>query len=947
MAIADDFRIYPFSKVIRHDSGTTVYSVTAFYSFLMDFFDEPTYQSYEAPMKFNTPTSFSMINGWFLDDGDFSTILQFLTGASIDSIDYTTVDDPVYMMDVDAESTAFVNADKDEEILDDATGVGPLLAFKANYPTATTARFWVRDTRVSPATIASSSNITMTAPGAADYNANTLGPSVNGDEVYSNVFTLASFPGSPDPQVYIYQDHPVSGNTRVRFVEWSGLSNWNRDPNGIDILIPIQLGGTEIDGGNISTFVRQTGDSYTFVESDLTGGARTPLATETLSDAVNVTEGETFLLYDSGSVGGFSVGDVIANQSTAANATPPTWYAEVVAVQEFTINTTGVLALRAYKGTIADNDAIFVGTVDEGTAQGVPGGTFFTWDAGTDPIGTDTSTGNGRPFTGSVSGATRLLRGFELFSGSAGAAVLNAAPDSLFATEDGHNLNTPALHDALYIDPVDNDIWSASSGGGGTMSVTADALYAAPFLNNTLVSDFTDVTIAHVNGTVVVDTLSGTWEVGERVTWTGGGPAIYVAGSTTSITLANIENETALNTDPLTLTGQASGATYATNGTGGLTDANTSTFAFTQQSANTFSVVVEGGFIYNAARSLNDIYKYWQYYVRDGQALGDRTIWSSDNTAILPLAADEYIKAKSSYTATKPAPFGTLAGTLLFGAQGVWVQGTASVDDLRLTDDGGTARQGTPSVLVQITNTRVDDVVSCFLEDGSTGLPDKTQFTSNGITAVSASTFQVSITIPVDTPSTGTVFIVDDSFGQADKEHRYKYSSFSADTFTLKAEVTGTADGATTGTTLFDTGIFTAAAVARGDIIRNTTDPSIGYILTRVGNNEVTTTQMRDSAGVVVPWAVSDSFEVNSIVNATTSSDTAFVPYLDEIEDVGTEGSPGTVSDTLLFLSNRAVVIRVRNNLAATEIVPFITTSDILSGGMTVSVIRTEDTVTT
>ncbi len=948
MAITDDFRIYPFSKVIRHDSGTDVFSVTDFYSFLMDAFDEPALLAYEAPMKFNTPTSFSMINGWFLDNGDFSEILQFLTGASIDSIDYTTVDDPVYMMDIDAEDTAFVNADKDEIIQDDDVEVGPLLAFQSNYPTSLTARFWVRDTRGAPADIASASKIDMTAPGAGQYDSNTLGPSVNGEEVYSNVFTLASFPGTPDPQVYIYQDHPVSGNTRVRFVEWSGLSNWNRDPNGIDVLIPIQLGGTEIDGGNITTFVRQTGDSYTFVESDLTGGARTPLATETLSDAVNVTEGEYYLLYDSGSVGGFSIGDVIQNQSTAPNATPPTWYAEVVAIQEFTINTTGCLVIRSLRGTIADDDAIFVGTTDEGTAQGVPGGTFFTWDAGTDPIGTDTSTGNGRPFTGSVSGATRLLRGFELFAGSAGAAVLDAAPDSLFATEDGHNFNTAALHDALYIEPVDNDVWAASSGGGGTMDVTADDLYAAPFLNGVLVSDFTDVTIAHVNGTVVVDGLSGTWEVGERVTWSGGGPAIYLSGTASEITLGNVEDEGGLNIDPTTLTGQASGAVYEISGTSGMTDVNIETFNFNQQSGNSYAVVVDGGVIYNAARSLNDIYKYWQYYVRDGQALGDRTVWTSDNTQILPLAADEYIKADGGYTATKPAPYGTLAGTLLFAAQGVWIQGTASVDDLRLTDDSGNAQQGTPSVLVQINNTRVSDVISCFLEDGSTGLPLKTQFTSQGVTAVSASSFQIDATIPVDTPATGALFIVDDDFTQADQEHRYVYQSFATDTFVLKAEVTGTATGGDSDTVLIDSGNpFGASTTSRGDIIRNATDAAIGYIETFDGIGQVTTTQMRASNGNVIPWQSGDTFEVNSIVNATTSSDTAFVPYLDAIEDNGSEGTPGTVSDTLLFLSNRAVVIRVRNNLADPKIVPFVTTSDILSGGMTVSVIRTEDTVTT
>lgn len=947
MAIQDDFRIYPFSKVIRHDSGTTVYSVTAFYSWLMDFFDEPPFQSYETPIKFNTPTSFSMLNGWFLDNGDGSDILQYLTGASIDSIDYTTVADPVYMMDVDAETTAFVAGDLDEEILDDAGAVGPLLSFKANYPSATTARFWVRDTN-SNGTILSASSITMTAPGLASYTGNTLGPSVNGEEVYSNIFTLASFPGTPDPQVYVYQNHPVSGNGRIRVAEWSGLTNFDR--GSIDVLIPIQLGGTEIDSGNITTFVRQTGDTFTFVESDLTGGARTPLATETLSDAVNVDEAEHFLLYDASDTGSFTVGDVIMNQSDAATSTPPTWYAEVVAVQEFTDTTTGVIAVRGLRGSIADNDGIYVSTVQEATANGTPGGSFFTWDAAT----TDFVAGDvGKPFTGGTSGATRILRGFEIFTATTdGAAVLDTGTDAeRFTTVDGHNLNTPALHDALYIEHVENDSWAAASGGSGTgAAIVADALYSAPFLNSTIISDFTDVTIAHINGTVVVDTVSGLFEIGERVTWSGGGPAICLNALNTgdvSLVLGNVEDETNLNTDPLTITGQASGQTCETNGTGGLTDANTSTYAFTQQSAATYAVVVEGGAVYNAGRALQDIYKYWQYYVRDGQVTGTRDIYTSDGSSITAVAADEYIKAKSAYTATKPAPYGTLAGTLLFGAQGVWVQGTAAVDDLRLTDDAGAAQQGTPSVTVQVTNTRVSDVVTCYLEDGSTGLPDKAQFSMPGGEIVSDSTIVVTGAIPVDTPAVGTINVVDTSFAEADNEHRYRYASWTGSTFTLKTEVTGTADGATADQTLQDTGVFTAGAVARGDIIRNTLDASIGYIVSRDSDNQVTTTQMRDSSGTVVPWAVSDTFEVNSVVNAIAAADTAYVPYLDEIEDTGTDGSPGTVSDTLLFVSARSVVIRVRNNLAATEIVPFVTPSDITSGGMTVAVIRTEDTVTT
>ncbi len=948
MAIADDFTVFPFSKTIRHvTAATTTYTVTAFYSYLMDLFDEPAFQSYEAPMKFNTPTSFSMLNGWFMDNGDFSDILNYLFGASIDTIDYTTVSDPVFMMDVDAETVAFVDADKDEDIEDDASAVGPLLAFKANYPTATTARFWVRDVNSNGA-IASASDITMGGTGSADYNANTLGPSLNGDEVYSNIFTLASFPGAPDPQLYVYQAHPVTGNGRIRIAEWSGLSNWNRDPNGFDVIVPIQLGGVEIDGGNIKTFARQTADSYTFVESDLTGGARTPLATETISDGVNVAEGEHFLLIDASATtvsADFAVGDVIQNQSTAANNTPPTWYAEVVAVQEFTLTSTGVLAIRGLRGSITDGDAVFVGTVSSAVANGTPGGTFFTWDASsTDPADNIVDANTVLVFTGS--GARRIIRGVEQFAAANQGACVCDTGGAPFTTVDATDFGVAATHDTLFPPLLNDDSAADDAGGAGAaVAVIVDQLYSTPFQHETLISDFTDVTIVHLNGTVTVVVTAGTFEIGERLEYNAGAQSCIFAGWDTEFTIMQLADVDSANEPDASdvFTGSASAATA--NVDSGLTDDNLLNYEFTQQATGaTYSVLVEGGAIYNAARSLSDIYKYWQFYIRDGQGASERNIFTSDGSSILLVAAEEYIKAVAGYTATKPAPYGTLAGTLLFGAQGVWVQGTASVDDLRLTDNAGTAQQGTPSVLVQVTNTRVSDVINVFLEDGSTGLPDKAQFGINAVEPLGETAILMDSAIPIDTPATGTLYIVDTSFGQFDKEHMYRYISFSGSTFTLPTGVTGTAEGTSTDTQLDDSGVF--GSTQRGDIIRNTSNAAIGYVVSVTGANQVITTQMRDSAGAVVPWGT-DNFELHTIANATASDDTAFAPYLEAIEDVGTDGSPGTVSDTLLFLGARAVVIRVRNNLAATKIVPFVTTSDITSGGMTVSVIRTEDTVTT
>jgi hypothetical protein len=247
MAIKDDFAVYPYSKGIRHVSGTTVYSVVAFYSMLQDLFDEPGFMSYQEAIKFNTPTSFTMLNGWFLDDGDGSNILQYLTGGSIDTSGYSTISDPVRMLDLTG-TTDWIAGDKDKTITDDAASVGPLLSYKNDYPVANSARIWVRDTATHGAIAGASTVATATGTGGGTAS----GASVSGDEIYTNLYTIASFPTDVSPQVYLYQKHPVTG-LYVRVAEWSAFSNWDR--GSIDVLIPVKLGGTLVDSGLATAFV--------------------------------------------------------------------------------------------------------------------------------------------------------------------------------------------------------------------------------------------------------------------------------------------------------------------------------------------------------------------------------------------------------------------------------------------------------------------------------------------------------------------------------------------------------------------------------------------------------------------------------------------------------------------------------------------------------------------
>jgi hypothetical protein len=380
-----------------------------------------------------------------------------------------------------------------------------------------------------------------------------------------------------------------------------------------------------------------------------------------------------------------------------------------------------------------------------------------------------------------------------------------------------------------------------------------------------------------------------------------------------------------------------------------MTDGNTEDFAFALQSAYNYSVFVEGGSIYEAGRSLVQIYSYLQYASRDGAgstALEPDVFWTSDGSSITQVAREEYVKAVSAYSATKTAPFGTQAGSLFFGAQGVWLQGMATAEQAnrRLTDHGGTLRTPYTSVTVTVSNTRADDTVNVAPQDGSTSEPDLDQFASHGSNnAQGDSTFElVSGSFPNDTPESGAFFAIDVS---ANERHRYRYDSYSGGTLTLPTKRTGTADGATTGQTLIDSGAtFVTHGIQRGDIIRNTTDSGWGYVISVDSETQLTTTHLTTSGR---DWASGDGYELNALVVTYTGSDTLYVPYVDTIEDTGSDVSPGSVAVTLpAYVSDRGAVITVRNvTNSSYEIKEFQTTQNITSAGLSVAVIRNPDTV--
>jgi len=948
MAIETDFKVYPDSKVIRYvGNNDNVYTCAAFYSYLQNLFDEPGFMSYQKPIKYNTPTSYTMLNGWFLDNGDadgslvdYGNILEHLYEGSINTSGYSTIDDPILMMDIDRTTGAdFTDGDKDKIVrnTDDAENIGPLLTFKAGYPSANLARIWVRNTLSATTPGAGDGIEVTTGGGTGNYTDNTLGPAISGDEVYANIYNIASWAGTPNSQVYIKQKHPVNTTTDIRVAEWSNADNWDRGATtteAIDILLPVKLGGAAIDSGYLTLYGRQTGDTFTHTLSQVSTSdpSRTPIAMETSADEVNITKGEHYLLVDGATDFDvdFSVGDVIQNVGTDSTA-PPSWYAEVVAVTEFSTATKGVLTLRGLRGSITDDDDIYVGTAVEGVANGTPGGTYTEMSA------EGTALTVGLTCTGGNSTAKRVLKGRD-------STVTELA--HVFAVDEAI---VGANKDVYYKDFTTGE--TITDSGSGTVTHQAST-------STSIISDYTDVTIAHVNGSVTVSNVSGLFEVGEVVSYTNpSASAICLTAINTGDTTLYLGNvDSALEPSASSVfTGQSSTQTADCDST--MTDDDEVVFNFPLQSEGpepdgAYSVVIEGGTVYNAGRTLEDIYAYIQYKCRDGET---DVFYTSDGSSITEIQGQFYITANDTYAVSKTAPFGTLAGGVFFGAQAVWIQGMDSSDNnsITLTDQNSGIQEPYTSINVTVSNTRVGDRVVVYLEDGTTGLPDKDQFSSHATdNAQGDNDFVGSASHPNDTPTVdaggGWVYVV---ATDENEEHKYRYDSLSTtnstnDTLVFPTVSTGTATGGTSGQALEDTSADFGVTedVVVGDFIYRDGDKAWAYVISVDGVNDLTTTVLSDGTD----WAPSDVYFIHQLVQAYDGSDTYYIPYLEGIENAGTDGAPGNIQNSLTYVSDRAVGIRIRNVQDSTyKIIPFNTTNDITNTGMSQSVIRTTDEVYT
>jgi len=296
----------------------------------------------------------------------------------------------------------------------------------------------------------------------------------------------------------------------------------------------------------------------------------------------------------------------------------------------------------------------------------------------------------------------------------------------------------------------------------------------------------------------------------------------------------------------------------------------------------------------------------------------------------------------SAISPVKACPFGLFAGGVWFAALGIVPSNylASEADKFQLVDDQGTVREVPPKVTVAISNTRIKDRIAIFRLLAAGGDLEKNYYAFDTITSIGGTSFSVDPVIRTTEPGKttgGILFVVDTS---AQVEHRYRYSSWTGDDFTLFNKAGDTAESGTDADTIVATGGFTNCLV--GDIIYNSTRTAVTYISVKTSDDQV------EVYPPITGQTNGDAFRVGACVAAyEVTNDKIYVPMIHVHEIAGTDGSPGSESVSVVYSADVPVRIRVRHaNDTQYNIKPFETDGTIASGGLAVSTIRTPETIT-
>lgn len=286
MPIGSDFTLDYTYKIIAHSSGTTVYQMYEMYAWLMDQVDESGTIDDPVPMTAQTPTAFTLTNGWFIDENS----LHYLTGGSLRTSGWdggiSATGIRILTFNVSGYTSA-IGTDIGKVVTDGATDTGRLLAYDN-----TQRKWWVRQDAADDNFPSGSLTIT-TGTGAGTLS----GAGATGENVWTNIFTLGTL--VDNTQLYVVRDD-------VHLTTWWGMGH-------IDVLILVQEAGTLIDDGYLTIYARQYTTLYDHYLADFSGGSRTPVPLASFTDTNNPSGDRQMILSVTNDA--FVEGDLIQDDS--------------------------------------------------------------------------------------------------------------------------------------------------------------------------------------------------------------------------------------------------------------------------------------------------------------------------------------------------------------------------------------------------------------------------------------------------------------------------------------------------------------------------------------------------------------------------------------------------------------------------------------------------------
>lgn len=263
MAIADDVDVDLVNLIIKRDAAasTTVYSVNALYSYLMDVFDELTHMDDPVPMSAQTPTSYTMINAWYIQE----ELILYLDGGAIQTSGY---DDEIRTLIAGSSGwTNYIAGDIGNTITGSVTSdTGALLDYDN-----TIYKLWVRMDAAGDLFDNATENYTQSGTGAATATA----ISTTGEHIFANPYTLGTLEGTP--QLYIYQD-----GSKIPNSSWFSTGHF-------DVLVKVTESDVDIDSKQITVFCRHWTDLYDHYEITLTTAGQNAVPLGSSDDSANPT----------------------------------------------------------------------------------------------------------------------------------------------------------------------------------------------------------------------------------------------------------------------------------------------------------------------------------------------------------------------------------------------------------------------------------------------------------------------------------------------------------------------------------------------------------------------------------------------------------------------------------------------------------------------------------